>query len=169
MLLAYSWKLRFFTDYVQQLEMESIGKRANPGSRYKKTGQTIFGGFGSTAQHSYFQLLHQGTASFCADIICVESDKKNNELLYAQSQAQANLLALGADVELSDYEKVNGKSPVNLFSLKELNPYNLGYLIASWEHRVYLTSRMFQINPFDQYGVSAGKIFARKFLDINGG
>ena len=168
-LLAYSWRLRFFTDYVQQLEMESIGKSANYSSRFKKTGQTIFGGFGSTAQHSYFQLLHQGTASFCADIISVETDKKNNELLFAQSQAQANLLAFGADVDLKDYEKVNGQSPVNLLSLKKLNPYNLGYLIASWEHRVYLTSRMLQINPFDQYGVRAGKIFTKKYLDTNDG
>ena len=77
-------------------------------------------------------------------------------MLYAQSQAQAGLLAFG-EKNLEDHEKVNGKSPVNLISLKELNPYNLGYLIASWEHRVFLTSRMLQINPFDQYGVSAGK------------
>ena len=168
-LLAYNWKLRFFTDYAQQLEMESIGKSANTNSTFKKTGQTIFGGFGSTAQHSYFQLLHQGTASFCADIISVDTDKKNNELLYAQSRAQASLLAFGTDANLKDYEKVNGKSPVNLFSLKELNSYNLGYLIASWEHRVFLTSRMLQINPFDQYGVSAGKIFARKYIETNGG
>ena len=99
----------------------------------------------------------------------METDKKNNELLFAQSQAQANLLAFGEDVDLKDYEKVNGQSPVNLFSLNKLNPYSLGYLIASWEHRVYLTSRMLQINPFDQYGVSAGKIFAKKYLDTNGG
>ena len=66
--------------------------------------------------------MHQGTASFCADIISVETDKKNNELLFAQSQAQASLLAFGADNDLKDYEKVNGQSPVNLFSLKKLNP-----------------------------------------------
>jgi glucose-6-phosphate isomerase len=168
-LLTYSWKLRYFTDYAQQLEMESIGKGTNKNAHFNKTGQVIFGGFGSTAQHSYFQLLHQGTSSFCADIICVDTDKKENELLFAQSQAQADLLAFGADENLQDHEKVNGQSPVNLISLKELNPFNLGYLIASWEHRVFLTSRMLQINPFDQYGVSAGKIFARKYLDSNGG
>jgi glucose-6-phosphate isomerase len=167
-LLTYSWKLRYFTDYAQQLEMESIGKGANKNSHFNKTGQIIFGGFGSTAQHSYFQLLHQGTPSFCTDIICVDTDKKENELLFAQSQAQAGLLAFGADENLQDHEKVNGESPVNLFSLKRLNPFNLGYLIASWEHRVFLTSRMLQINPFDQYGVSAGKIFARKYLEFNG-
>ena len=167
-LLTYVWNLRFFNDYIQQLEMESIGKNANANSNFKKTGQIIFGGFGSTAQHSYFQLLHQGTASFCADIISLETDKMNNKLLFAQSQAQANLLAFGTDVDLKNYEKVNGQSPVNLFSLKNLNPFSLGYLIASWEHRVFLTSQMLQINPFDQYGVTAGKIFARKYLDANG-
>ena len=104
-LLAYSWKLRFFNDYIQQLEMESIGKGSNSNSNYKKTGQVLFGGFGSTAQHSYFQLLHQGTASFCADIISVEKDKKNNNLLFAQSQTQASLLAFGADDDLMDFEK----------------------------------------------------------------
>ena len=167
-LLTYSWKLRYFTDYAQQLEMESIGKGANKCSHFDKTGQVVFGGFGSTAQHSYFQLLHQGTANFSSDIICIDTDKEENALLYAQSQAQAGLLAFGEE-NLEDHEKVNGKSPVNLISLEELNPYNLGYLIASWEHRVFLTSRMLQINPFDQYGVSAGKIFARKYLDSNGG
>ena len=148
--------------------MESIGKSANARSRFKKTGQVIFGGFGSTAQHSYFQLLHQGTASFCADIICIENDKEVNDLLFAQSQAQAGLLAFGAD-NLKDHEKVIGHSPVNLISLKKLNPFTLGYLISSWEHRVFLTSRMLQINPFDQYGVSAGKIYTKKYLEKNGG
>ena len=99
-LLTYSWKMRFFTDYAQQLEMESIGKQPNKDSIFQKTGQVVFGGFGSTAQHSYFQLLHQGTALACADIFTVEDNKKNNKLLFAQSQAQSNLLANGADAEL---------------------------------------------------------------------
>jgi glucose-6-phosphate isomerase len=67
--LSYNWKLRSLATYIQQLEMESLGKKANPKSIFKETGQSIFGGFGSTAQHSYFQLLHQGTAEFCTDII----------------------------------------------------------------------------------------------------
>jgi glucose-6-phosphate isomerase len=68
-LLTYSWKMRFFTDYAQQLEMESIGKQPNKDSIFQRTGQIVFGGFGSTAQHSYFQLLHQGTGSVCAGCI----------------------------------------------------------------------------------------------------
>ena len=168
-LLMYSWKMRFFKDYAQQLEMESIGKQPNIKSIFKKTGQVIFGGFGSTAQHSYFQLLHQGTASACADIFTVNDYEQSNKLLFAQSQAQSNLLANGADTDLQDFEKVNGNIPTNLFSLKSLNPHNLGYLIATWEHRTFITSQMLEINPFDQYGVSAGKIFTKKYLEENGG
>ena len=168
-LLTYSWKMRFFTDYAQQLEMESIGKQPNKDSIFQKTGQIVFGGFGSTAQHSYFQLLHQGTALACADIFTVEDNKENNKLLFAQSQAQSNLLANGADAELQEFEKVNGNIPTNLFTLESLNPFNFGYLIATWEHRTFLTSQMLQINPFDQYGVSAGKIFTKKYLEDHGG
>ena len=168
-LLMYSWKMRFFKDYAQQLEMESTGKQPNIESIFKKTGQVIFGGFGSTAQHSYFQLLHQGTASACADIFTIADNQETNELLFAQSQAQSNLLANGASSDLQDFEKVNGNIPTNLFTLKSLNPYNLGYLIATWEHRTFITSQMLEINPFDQYGVSAGKIFTKKYLEENGG
>ena len=168
-LLMYSWKMRFFKDYAQQLEMESIGKQPNINSIFSQTGQVIFGGFGSTAQHSYFQLLHQGTASACADIFTIADNQETNELLFAQSQAQSNLLANGASSDLQDFEKVNGNIPTNLFTLKSLNPYNLGYLIATWEHRTFITSQMLEINPFDQFGVSAGKIFTKKYLEENGG
>ena len=168
-LLLYSWKMRFFSDYAQQLEMESIGKQANPDSIFKNTGQIIFGGFGSTAQHSYFQLLHQGTAKVCADIFTTENNKDSNKLLYAQSQAQSNLLANGPNKDLKSHEQVNGNIPINLFSLKALNPKTLGFLIATWEHRTYVTAKMLQINPFDQFGISAGKIFTKKYLNQYGG
>jgi len=168
-LLIYSWKMRYFSDYAQQLEMESIGKQNNPNSIFKNTGQVVFGGFGSTAQHSYFQLLHQGTASICADVFTIESNKDTNKLLFAQSQAQSSLLANGPHEDLALHEQVNGNVPTNLFSLKQLSPKTLGFLIATWEHRTFITAKMLQINPFDQYGVSAGKIFAKKYLDQNGG
>ena len=158
--------MRFFKDYAQQLEMESIGKQPNIKSIFKKTGQVIFGGFGSTAQHSYFQLLHQGTAFACADIFTIADNQETNELLFAQSQAQSNLLANGASSDLQDFEKVNGNIPTNLFTLSSLTPFNLGYLISSWEHRTFITSQMLEINPYDQYGVSAGKIFTKKYIDL---
>ena len=157
--LSYNWRLRSFADYVQQLEMESLGKQ--PNGHWDNTGQIIFGGYGPTAQHSYFQLLHQGTANVAADIIVSKED--SGSLAYAQAITQAKLLSnrhIGDEM---------GQTPVNLFLLNKLDPYTLGYLIATWEHRTFITAAMLEINPFDQFGVSAGKIATKKYLEENGG
>lgn len=163
--LSYSWKLRSFSDYVQQLEMESLGKQPNKKSDFKKTGQIIFGGYGPTAQHSYFQLLHQGAQDICADILVNIEDMKN--LVFAQAITQVQLLSSGADNFLKPEEKINGNIPVNLFLLKKIDPYNLGYLIATWEHRTFITAAMLEINPFDQYGVRAGKVYTQEYIKNN--
>ena len=160
--LSYNWKLRSLQSYIQQLEMESLGKKANPKSIFKETGQLIFGGFGSTAQHSYFQLLHQGTAEFCTDIIY--STSTNSPLSSAQAKGQAALLSSDFKGSANSLEKTNSNSPVNLFHLNKLSLEGLGFLLATWEHRVFITACMLQINPFDQYGVAAGKLIAKKFL-----
>jgi len=160
--LAYNWKLRSLTTYIQQLEMESLGKKVNPKSIFQDTGQTIFGGFGSTAQHSYFQLLHQGTAEFCTDIIY--STSTNSPLSSAQAKGQAALLSSDFKGSANPLEKTNSNSPVNLFHLNKSSLEGLGFLLATWEHRVFITACMLQINPFDQYGVAAGKLIAKKFL-----
>ena len=162
--LSYIWRIRSFTDYAQQLEMESLGKRPNANSEYNKTGQIIFGGYGPIAQHSYFQLMHQGTQEICADIIACRQD--NTKLSYAQAITQASLLANGADDLLDAKEKINGDVPLNLFLLNKIDSFTLGYLIATWEHRTFITAMMLGINPFDQYGVSAGKIYTKKYLSI---
>jgi len=160
--LSYNWKLRSLQSYIQQLEMESLGKNPNPKSMFKETGQSIFGGFGSTAQHSYFQLLHQGTAEFCTDIIY--STSISSPLSQAQAKGQAALLSSEVNGSANLLEKTNSNSPVNLFHLNNLSLEALGFLLATWEHRVFITASMLQINPFDQYGVVAGKLIARKFL-----
>ena len=160
--LSYNWKLRSLTNYLQQLEMESLGKEANPKSIFKETGQSIFGGFGSTAQHSYFQLLHQGTAEFCTDIIY--STSSISPLSSAQARGQASLLSSDLNTSNNILEKTNSNSPVNLFHMNKLSLPGLGFLLATWEHRVFITASMLQINPFDQYGVAAGKLVAKKFL-----
>lgn len=159
--LSYIWSLRSFTEYVQQLEMESLGKHPSKQSEFKKTGQIIFGGYGPTAQHSYFQLLHQGTQDICADIIVSIKDEKSLE--YAQAITQTKLLSEGAN-EFNGQESIKGNTPTNLFLFKDPNLYDLGYIIATWEHRVYITASMLGINPFDQFGVSAGKIYTKKHL-----
>ncbi len=161
-ILSYIWSLRSFPNYIQQLEMESLGKQPYKNSDFKKTGQIIFGGYGPTAQHSYFQLLHQGTQNVCVDIIANKKDKKS--LAYAQAITQSKLLSQGAN-DLKDQERINGNVPINLFLMDSSDSYDLGYLIATWEHRIYLTAAMLRINPFDQFGVSAGKIYTKKYLD----
>ena len=73
-------------------------------------------------------------------------------------------MSSGANDLLNDQERINGNIPVNLFLLKTIDSFSLGYLIATWEHRTFITATMLQINPFDQYGVIAGKIYTKKFL-----
>jgi len=160
--LIYNWKLRSFVNYIQQLEMESLGKPFNTKSIFHETGQTIFGGFGSTAQHSYFQLLHQGTAQCSADIIY--SPSSQSPLSNAQAQGQASLLSSPQNPSSNFLELTNGNIPVNLFVLPKLSLKELGFLLATWEHRVFVTASLLQINPFDQFGVAAGKKVTQKFL-----
>jgi glucose-6-phosphate isomerase len=160
--LTYNWQLRSFANYIQQLEMESLGKPSSAESIFHETGQTIFGGFGSTAQHSYFQLLHQGTSQCSADIIY--SPSSQSPLTNAQAQGQASLLSSLQNQSSNLLELTNGNIPVNLFVLPKLSLKELGFLLATWEHRVFVTASLLQINPFDQFGVAAGKKAANKFL-----
>ena len=159
--LSYNWQLRSFANYIQQLEMESLGKPFFM-MIFHETGQTIFGGFGSTAQHSYFQLLHQGTSQCSADIIYSPSDQTS--LSNAQARGQSNLLSSEQNQSANSLERTNGNVPVNLFTLPKLSLKELGFLLATWEHRVYVTASLLQINPFDQFGVAAGKKVTQKFL-----
>lgn len=160
--LSYSWNLRSFPSYIQQLEMESLGKNPSKDSEFKKTGQIIFGGYGPRAQHSYFQLLHQGTQDICADIIVGKEDK--NSLAYAQAISQSKLMSQGDDT-FKDHEKINANIPTNLFLMNSLSSFELGYLLATWEHRTFVTAVMLDINPFDQFGVNAGKIYTMKYFN----
>lgn len=160
--LSFIWSFRSLPNYIQQLEMESLGKSPSKTSKYKKTGQIIFGGYGPRAQHSYFQLFHQGTQELCADIIT--SNDNLNSLAYLQAITQAEILAKGAETN-DKKEKVNGNVSVNLFSLKKTDPFSLGYLIALWEYRVFITAVLLGVNPFDQFGVGVGKAFTKKILD----
>ncbi len=162
--LTYAWNFRSFPNYIQQLEMESLGKQPSKHSKFKKTGQIIFGGYGPIAQHSYFQLLHQGTQDICADIIASKEERKT--LAYAQAIIQSKLMSQGVE-DLKDHEKINADIPTNLFLINKASLYELGYLLATWEHRTYITAIMLEINPFDQFGVSAGKIYTRKYLSDN--
>ena len=163
-ILSYIWKFRSLPSYFQQLEMESLGKHPANKSKFSKTGQIIFGGYGPTAQHSYFQLLHQGTHDLCADIIT--SDEDVNSLSYVQAITQARLLSSGSEDPLKQEEIINGNIPINLIILKRIDSFTLGYLVATWEHRTFITASILGINPFDQFGVNAGKFYTKKYFSL---
>ncbi len=165
-ILSYIWGLESFPDYAQQLEMESLGKQPSKDSEFKKTGQIIFGGYGPRAQHSYFQLLHQGTQDLCVDIIADSYASKVHPetLAYAQAITQSKLLSNRKMDLLKPEERINGNTPTNIFLFNSFGSYQIGYLVATWEHRTYITAAMLGINPFDQFGVNAGKIYTKKYL-----
>jgi len=141
--------------------MESLGKQSASNSIFQKTGQTIYGGFGSTAQHSYFQLLHQGTSNTVVDVVHAKSS--SSKLLNAQAEGQTKLFA-GKIKYKKGPDATNSNIPVNFFALNNLSPKTLGSLIAFWEYRVFVTAAMLNINAFDQFGVNAGKKVVQKII-----
>ena len=181
--LPYSNRLHRFPAYLQQLEMESNGKgvlRTGDRSRWP-TGTIIWGEPGSNAQHAFFQLLHQGTAAFSADFIApARSERKEQPdqhlAALANMLAQAEVFARGrriedvpgatADPSLAAQKVHSGNHPSTLILLKDVSPRSLGALIALYEHKVYVQSVIWGINPFDQWGVELGKAMAESMLPL---
>jgi glucose-6-phosphate isomerase len=183
-ILPYDGRLHRFAAYLQQLEMESNGKGVTRDGQLVQwsTGTVIWGEPGNNAQHSFFQLLHQGTASFAADFIgpvegsspYVDQHRVGLANLLAQAEAfargyslpeaQAELTASGkapADVARLAHHKVHpGNHPSNILLLRRLTPHSLGFLIALYEHKVFVQACIWGINPFDQWGVELGKRMA---------
>ncbi len=160
--LSYLWKLRTLPRYFQQLEMESLGKKANSQSIFSKTSQTIYGGFGPRAQHSFFQMLHQGTSKTSIDFIIEKDVSESNKLPKIQALTQNKLFNIPSNKTLVQNHKINSNVSSNLYMLEKLTPYNLGFLISSWEHKTFICSQLLQINPFDQFGVEQGKLKTSK-------
>ena len=156
-ILSYLWKIRTLPKYLQQLEMESLGKKANLKSIFSKTSQTIYGDFGPRAQHSFFQMLHQGTSKTSVDFIIDKEVSKSNKLPKIQALTQNKLFNFPLKENLKQNYKINSNVSSNLFLLKKLTPFNLGFLISSWEHKTFISSQLLEINPFDQFGVEEGK------------
>ena len=156
-ILSYLWKIRTLPKYLQQLEMESLGKKANPKSIFSKTSQTIYGDFGPRAQHSFFQMLHQGTSKTSIDFIIDKDVSESNKLPKMQALTQNKLFNFPLKKTLNQNYKINGNVSSNLYMLKKLTPYNLGFLISSWEHKTFICSQLLEINPYDQFGVEEGK------------
>ena len=170
--VPYAHALELFPFWLQQLDMESNGKSVDrQGNFVKVSSPTVFGSAGTNAQHSYFQLLHQGPEVIPVDFIAVkaamsalpEAQEHHNALL-ANCLAQAQALAHGkqsTDPNLS----YAGKRPSNLIMLPKLDAYHLGALLALYEHRAFCLGALWNLNSFDQPGVELGKVLARPIAD----
>ena len=161
--LPYSNALRRLPAYLQQLEMESNGKRVDREGRVVDyaTAPIVWGGEGTVSQHSFHQLLHQGTHIVPADFIGFGLEPR----LSANLIAQADALAFGTDDPgLPPHRQYPGNRPSSILSFGELTPRNLGRLIALYEHKVFTQGVVWNINSFDQFGVELGKELANKIL-----
>lgn len=168
-LLPYDSGLKYFPAYLQQLEMESNGKSIRIDNKPVDyaTCPIIFGEIGLNAQHAFNQLFHQGTVHFSADFICSLRDPQRNVLhhqhMIASALSQSKAFMEGYHSETS-YKNLSGNHANNILALKALNPFSLGQLIALYEHKVFVQSVIWRINPFDQWGVEYGKQLSKKIL-----
>lgn len=178
--IPYSERLSLLPDFLQQLCMESLGKSVDfEGRRVSHpTGEIVFGSVGSNSQHSFFQLLHQGTHFIPVDFIAVVNSTAGTSAEGAEAQqqllanclGQSKALMEGRDEErqgtdsgqqgLAAHRSCPGNRPSNTLLLDTLSPLNLGKLIALYEHKVFVQSLLFDINAFDQWGVEIGKKLA---------
>ncbi len=183
-ILPYDARLHRFPAYLQQLEMESNGKSVTRnGARVQwGTGTVIWGEPGNNGQHSFFQLLHQGTVQFAADFIApVEgsSPLADQHLVglanmlaqaeafargYTLEDARADLAARGRPADevarLAPHKVHPGNHASNIILLRRLDPGSLGFLIALYEQKVFVQACIWGTNPFDQWGVELGKVLA---------
>jgi glucose-6-phosphate isomerase len=168
--LPYTQRLARLPAYLQQLEMESLGKRTTRGGGpvAGETGAVIWGEPGSNAQHSFFQLLHQGTAKVSADFLLPAqgaADSAADELSIANCLAQ--MQAMMAGHASPDPHRVHpGSRPLSLVAFTRIDPATLGALIALYEHKVFVESVLWDINPFDQWGVELGKKICSGLLPL---
>jgi len=161
--LPYSNALRLLPAYLQQLEMESNGKRVDREGRELQyaTAPVLWGAEGSVSQHSFHQLLHQGTQVVPVDFVVTNE----NPVLDANARAQGEALAFGtSDLALPPHKQYPGNRPSSTIELAKLDARSLGRLIALYEHKVFTQGVIWNINSFDQWGVELGKELARKIL-----
>ncbi|WP_090043727.1 glucose-6-phosphate isomerase [Limnohabitans sp. 2KL-27] len=162
----YHSALRRLPAYLQQLEMESNGKRVDRNGHALPFGTSpvLWGEPGTNGQHAYFQMLHQGTDVVPVEFIAVKKPthrlKDHHEWLLANVIAQAQALMLGKADE-GGHKHFPGNRPSTFLLLDELTPASLGALIALQEHRVFVSGSVWGINSFDQWGVELGKVLAQ--------
>ena len=186
--LPYSQYLERFPAYLQQTDMESNGKFVDRNGDFVnyEAGTIIWGEAGTNGQHSFYQLLHQGTELIPADFIAfvrscnVVAD--HQEKLLANFFAQTEALAFGKNEDevyaelkqsgntddeiykILSYKVFQGNSPTNSLLIDELTPYSLGQLIALYEHKIFVQGVIWNVYSFDQFGVELGKVLANRIL-----
>lgn len=184
--LPYDGRLKHLPAYLSQLEMESNGKSVTRDGDPVPTGTcpVLWGEVGPNAQHAFYQLLHQGTEPVTCDFIAParryheeRHDAATAELLaqhelaLANCFAQSRLLAFGEAAlppgdQLPMHMRYHGNQPSTTLLLDELDPFSLGSLLAAYEHKVFAQAVIWQINPFDQWGVEMGKRIATETLSL---
>jgi len=161
-IIPYAYALRNLRAYIQQLDMESNGKRiTRQGSEAEyATGPIVWGELGIHGQHAFHQLLHQGTHVVPVDFIVVGQQEagldSHQDLLVANALSQARALMCGKQ-EKDKHKEIPGNRPSSFFFMSRLNPRNLGALLAFYEHKIFVQSVIWDVNPFDQWGVELGK------------
>ncbi|MCY7296138.1 glucose-6-phosphate isomerase [Alteromonas sp. a30] len=190
-LLPYYHYLRGFPAYVQQLDMESNGKRmAGEQAVDYLTGPIVWGSEGTNGQHSFHQLLHQGTSTIPADFMLPlkvpNQHQVQHAMLASNCFAQSQALMQGKTFDEAYAELVNtsltdtqkaclakhkemlGNKPSNTLLFQQLDPKTLGSLVALYEHKVFVQGIIWQVNSFDQWGVELGKVLGNQILsEIN--
>ena len=165
----YSSALRRWPAYLQQLEMESNGKRVDQEGQPLpyETSPVLWGEPGTNGQHAYFQMLHQGTSVIPVEFVAVKKAAfAPNDLpghhakLLANALAQAQALMRGKE-DAGGHQDFPGNRPSTFLLLEQLTPTSLGALIALQEHRVFVSGAIWGINSFDQWGVELGKVLAK--------
>jgi glucose-6-phosphate isomerase len=176
--MPYSQYLKRFPAYLQQLTMESNGKRVTREGRPVdyETGAVYWGEPGTNGQHSFYQLIHQGTKLIPLDLIAFGKSlnplRDQHDLLTANVFAQAQALAFGkteqevraegTPEELVPHRVMPGNRPTNVILAERLTPFSLGTLIALYEHSVFTQGAIWGIDSFDQWGVELGKVLAKR-------
>ena len=178
--LPYDQYLKRFPAYLQQLTMESNGKRVTLAGNHVNydTGAVYWGEPGTNGQHSFYQLIHQGTRLIPCDFIAfchsLNPVGRHHDLLMANVFAQAEALAFGKTLDevrkegtpewLAPHREFDGNRPSNVLLIERLTPGSLGKLVALYEHIVFTQGVIWNLDSFDQWGVELGKVLAQRIV-----
>ncbi|WP_105103654.1 glucose-6-phosphate isomerase [Microbulbifer pacificus] len=187
--LPYAQRLAKFPAWLQQLDMESLGKSVTRDGQplTYPSGSVIWGAEGSNGQHSFHQLLHQGTDMIPADFVAIKQPtselKEQHQWLLSCCLSQSQALLRGKSLaearkeleasghthkevhQLAPHKVVPGNRPSNTLVVEKLDPFHLGALLALYEHKVFTFGCLLDINPFDQWGVELGKVLGNGVHD----